>query len=72
MATESRLNLGREIGRFVMSDAKGWRDRAEAVRTDAEQMRDPVARKTLLKIAEEYEKLAKRAARRRDANKSDA
>jgi hypothetical protein len=47
-----------------MSDAKGWRDRAEAVRADAEQMHDPVARKTLLKIAEEYEKLAKRAERR--------
>ena len=53
-----------------MSDAKGWRDRDKEVRRHAEQMNDPVARKTLLKIAEEYEKLAKRAERRATNNKS--
>ena len=46
-----------------MPDAKYWRDRAEEVRASAEAMHGPVARQTLLKIAEEYGKLAERAAR---------
>jgi hypothetical protein len=37
-----------------MLDAKQWR-------AIAEQMTDPVAQASMLKIAEEYEKLAKRA-----------
>jgi hypothetical protein len=47
-----------------MPDAQYWRDRAEEVRASAEAMHDPVARQTLLKISEEYERLAERAARR--------
>ena len=47
-----------------MPDAQYWRDRAEEVRASAEAMHDPVARQTLFKIAEEYTKLAGRAARR--------
>ena len=47
-----------------MPDAQYWRDRAEEVRASAEAMHDPVARQTLLQIAEEYKKLAERAARR--------
>ena len=47
-----------------MPDAQYWRDRADEVRARAEAMHDPVARQTLLKIAEEYAKLAERAARR--------
>ena len=47
-----------------MPDAQYWRDRAEEVRARAEAMQDPVARQTLLKMAEEYKKLAERAARR--------
>ena len=47
-----------------MPDAQYWRDRAEEVRARAEAMHYPVARQTLLKIAEEYQKLAERAGRR--------
>ena len=47
-----------------MRDARYWRDRSEEVRASAEAMHDPVARQTLLQIAEEYGKLAERAARR--------
>jgi len=47
-----------------MPDAQYWRDRAEEVRASAEAMHDPVARQTLLKIADEDKKLAERAARR--------
>jgi hypothetical protein len=46
-----------------MPDAQYWRDRAEEVRARAEAIHDPVARRTLLKIAEDYKKLAERAAR---------
>jgi len=47
-----------------MPDAQYWRHRAEEVRASAEAMHDPVARQTLLKIADEYKRLAERAARR--------
>ncbi len=49
---------------FPMHDSKYWRERADEVRARGEAMHDPVARQTLLKIAEEYEKLAQRAERR--------
>lgn len=42
-------------------DAKHWRERAEEARVHAHDMKEPIARETMLKIAEEYEKLAKRA-----------
>lgn len=44
-----------------MLDAEHWRVQAEEVRAAANEMKDSVARKILLKIAEEYEKLAQRA-----------
>ena len=47
-----------------MPDAQYWRHRADEVRARAEAMHDPVARQTLPKMAEEYEKMAERAARR--------
>ncbi len=42
-------------------DPKHWRERAEEARTQAEQIRDPVARAAMLRIAEDYELLAQRA-----------
>jgi hypothetical protein len=41
-----------------------WRKRAEEVRTIALDMFDPRARETLLRIADDYESLAKRAEQR--------
>ena len=41
-----------------------WRHRAEEARVLAEQMSDEIARKTMLKIADDYDKLAVRAALR--------
>jgi hypothetical protein len=48
-----------------MFDAKRWRDRAEEARAHAEQINDPSARETLLRIAAEYEKLAQQAETKR-------
>jgi hypothetical protein len=54
-----------------MFDAKHWRARAEEARAHAEQLSDPVARQTMLKIAEEYEKLAQQAEARARGQKPD-
>jgi hypothetical protein len=48
--------------------AEYWRERAEEARVQADQMRDPAARRTLLEIAQNYEQLADQAERLRMAN----
>ncbi|MDE5465686.1 MULTISPECIES: hypothetical protein [unclassified Bradyrhizobium] len=45
-------------------DAKHWRGRAEATRVKAESLKDDTSRRRLLKIAKEYDKLARRAEQR--------
>jgi hypothetical protein len=44
------------------NDPDHWRQRAEEARVQAEQMSDEQTRQTMLKIADDYEKLAVRAA----------
>jgi hypothetical protein len=54
-------------GDFVpqsFDDPKHWRKRAEEARAQAEQMTDRDAKQMMLGIAEDYEKLAKRAEER--------
>src|SRR5687767_14292467 len=45
-------------------DPAHWRNRAEQMRTLAEGATNPRAKKRMLKMAEEYEKLARRAEKR--------
>jgi hypothetical protein len=41
-----------------------WRKRGEQMQVFAKEMKDPVARSTMLRIAADYERLAKRAEER--------
>ena len=45
----------------ILHDGPHWRTRAEEFRVLAERLTDPEARASILRIAEEYDKLAKRA-----------
>jgi hypothetical protein len=68
MGGEARATCGGRLrGPFVpriIDDPKHWRDRAKEVRAHAEQMTDRDAKQEMFRIAEDYEKLAKRAEER--------
>ena len=45
----------------VLRDPEYWRERAETARAQAAAMSDPVAKRAMIEIAANYEKLAQRA-----------
>ena len=49
---------------YSINDPKHWLDRAKEARALAEQMDDPEVKGTMLKNADDYERLAKRAEER--------
>jgi hypothetical protein len=49
---------------YSINDPKHWLDRAKETRALAEQMSDPEAKRTMLKNADDYERLAQRAQER--------
>src|SRR5262245_41719017 len=49
---------------YSINDPKHWLDRAKEARALAEQMDDPEAKRTMLKNADDYERLAQRAGER--------
>ena len=48
----------------MMDDPAHWRQRAQEARTEADKMADPDAKRTLLEIAEAFERLAVLAVKR--------
>jgi hypothetical protein len=49
---------------YSINDPNHWLDRAKEARALAEQIDDPEAKRTMLKNADDYERLAKRAEER--------
>ena len=49
---------------YSINDPKHWLDRAKEARALAEQIGDPEAKRTMLKNADDYERLAQRAKER--------
>jgi hypothetical protein len=49
----------------LLNNVEHWRGRAEGTRIHAEQLADPEAKRMMLRIAADYDKLARRAAERR-------
>jgi hypothetical protein len=47
-----------------INDPAHWRQRAEEARSVAEQMNEPQSKEAMLRIAQDYERLAERAAER--------
>ena len=57
------------MAKIPINDPKHWRDRAEEARAVAEEMTDPDSKRKMLRIADDYEELARRAEKRLwDAN----
>jgi hypothetical protein len=48
-------------GQSSINDPQHWRDRAKEARALADQINDAEAKAAMLRIAEDYERLAKRA-----------
>jgi hypothetical protein len=54
--------------KFLADDPEHWRLRGEELRVVAEDILDPKSRTILLRIADDYEKLAQRAEQRAKRN----
>jgi hypothetical protein len=52
------------VAKIPINDPKHWRERAEEARTVADEITDPDSKRKMLRIADDYEKLAGRAEKR--------
>jgi hypothetical protein len=57
------------MAKIPINDPKHWRARAEEARTAADNITDPDSKRKMLRIAADYEELARRAERRLLAKK---
>ena len=52
------------MAKIPINDPKHWRERAEEARTVADELTDPDSKRRMLRIADDYEELARPAERR--------
>jgi hypothetical protein len=52
------------VAKVPINDPKHWRDRAEEARTVADELTDPDSKRRMLRIADDYDELARRAEKR--------
>jgi DNA-binding ferritin-like protein len=52
------------VSNSILDNPGHWQERAEQARSIAEQMADPDSKRMMLRIAEDYERLAAQARRR--------
>ena len=52
------------VAKVPINDPKHWRERAEEARTVADELIDPDSKRKTLRIADDYEKIARRAEKR--------
>src|SRR5262245_18170556 len=52
------------VAKVPINDPKHWRERAEEARTVADQLTNPDSKRRMLRIADDYEELARRAEKR--------
>jgi hypothetical protein len=52
------------MAKVPINDPKHWRERAEEARTVADELTDPDSKRAMLRIANDYEELARRAEKR--------
>ena len=52
------------MAKIPINDPKHWRERAEEARTVTDELTDPDSKRRMLRIADDYEELARPAERR--------
>jgi predicted Rossmann-fold nucleotide-binding protein len=62
--SDRRQSLEEGLVPILINDPKHWRRRAKAARAMADELTDPRLQRRTLRIAEDYEDLAKRAEKR--------
>ena len=53
------------VSNSILDNPEHWQERAEEARSIAEQLSDPESKRMMLRIAEDYERLATYAGRRK-------
>ena len=59
-----RVRHSLAMAKIPINDPHHWRERAEEARTVADQLTDPDSKRKMLRIADDYEELARRAEKR--------